>query len=50
MFIKQKKYAKTLVKKFKLQDVKTIETLMNISTKLDKNEKCKSVEITGYRG
>jgi len=49
IFINQEKYAKALVKKFKLQDVKTIETPMSTSTKLDKDEKGKNVNISVYR-
>ena len=41
IFINQEKYAKELVKKFKLQDAKTIGTPMSTSAKLDKMIKVK---------
>ena len=49
IFINQEKYVKDVMK-FKLQDAKTIRTPMSTSTKLDKYEKGKSINMTVYSG
>ena len=49
IFINQGKYARELVKKFKMKNSKEMSTLMSISTKLDKNANGKSVDEKLYR-
>ena len=48
-FICQAKYAKELVKKFGLEDSKVCNTPMTTTTKLDKDDQGKSVDIKLYR-
>ena len=49
IFINQGKYIKELIKKFGLENAKISKTLMTTTTKLDKNEQDKSVDIKLYR-
>ena len=49
-FINQAKYIKNLLKRFNMEEAKTIKTLMSSSIKLDKDEKGKSIYQTMYRG
>ena len=49
-FINQAKYIRDLLKRFNMEEAKTIRTLMSSSIKLDKNEKGKSIDSTIYRG
>ena len=49
-FINQAKYIRDLLKKFNLEEVKTNNTPMDSSIKLDVDEKGKSVDQTKYRG
>ncbi|GJW29133.1 retrovirus-related pol polyprotein from transposon TNT 1-94 [Tanacetum coccineum] len=46
----QSKYIKEMRKKFGLEDSKPMKTLMSSDTKLTKEEECKSVDSTKYRG
>ncbi|KAH9648550.1 Integrase catalytic domain-containing protein [Citrus sinensis] len=50
IFINQAKYVKDLLKRFGIDDSKTKNTPMNTTTKLDKDEKGKEVDIKMYRG
>ena len=50
IFLNQKKYIKDLLKTFKFNEGKIVKTLMSTSTKLDKDEKGKCVDIKSYRG
>ena len=50
IFITQAKYAKNLVKKFGLENVKHCDTPMSTTLKLSKDASGKSVEQTLYRG
>ena len=50
IFINQSKYVKDLIKRFGMENAKEIGTPMSPSTKLDKDEKGKSVDIKLYRG
>jgi hypothetical protein len=50
IFINQSKYVKDLLKRFGLENAKAIGTPMSPSTKLDKDEKGKSVDVKLYRG
>ncbi|GJW18070.1 retrovirus-related pol polyprotein from transposon TNT 1-94 [Tanacetum coccineum] len=50
IFLNQSKYIKEMLKKFGLEDSKTIKTPMSSDTKLTKDEECKSVDSTKYRG
>ena len=43
IFISQVKYTKEIIKKFRLEDSKTCNTLMATTTKLDKDDQGKSV-------
>ena len=49
IFISQVKYTKKLIKKFRLEDSKTCNTLMATTTKLAKDDQGKSVDIKLYR-
>ncbi|GJS69018.1 retrovirus-related pol polyprotein from transposon TNT 1-94 [Tanacetum coccineum] len=46
----QSKYIKEMLKKFGLEDSKPMKTPMSSDTKLTKDEDCKSVDSTKYRG
>ena len=50
IFLNQKKYIKDLLKRFKFNEGKIAKTPMSTSTKLDKDEKGKCVDIKSYRG
>nr|GEV34263.1 phenylalanine--tRNA ligase beta subunit, cytoplasmic-like [Tanacetum cinerariifolium] len=50
IFLNQSKYIKEMLKKFGLEDSKPIKTPMSSDTKLTKDEECKSVDSTKYRG
>ena len=50
IFIRQTKWAKELLKKFDLESMSSSLTLMNTTTKLDKNEHDKDVDIKKYQG
>ncbi|KAH9649857.1 hypothetical protein KPL70_026141 [Citrus sinensis] len=50
IFINQAKYVKDLLKLFGIDDSKTKNTPMSTTTKLDKDEKGKEVDIKMYRG
>ncbi|RVW28131.1 Retrovirus-related Pol polyprotein from transposon RE1 [Vitis vinifera] len=49
-FINQAKYMKDLLKRFNMEEAKTIKTPMSSSIKLDKDEKGKPIDSTMYRG
>ena len=49
-FINQAKYIKDLLKRFNMEEAKTMKTPMSSSIKLDKDEKGKSIDSTMYRG
>ncbi|KAH9794255.1 hypothetical protein KPL71_004834 [Citrus sinensis] len=49
IFINQAKYVKDLLKRFGIDDSKTKNTPMSTTTKLDKDEKGKEVDIKMYR-
>ncbi|RVW44595.1 hypothetical protein CK203_104477 [Vitis vinifera] len=49
-FINQAKYIRDLLKRFNMEEAKTIKTPMNSSIKPDKDEKGKSIDSTMYRG
>ena len=49
IFINQTKYIKDLIKKFGMKDTKPMGTPMSTSTKLDSDEKGKSINIKLYR-
>ncbi|RVW39424.1 hypothetical protein CK203_099519 [Vitis vinifera] len=49
-FINQAKYIRDLLKRFNMEEAKTMKTPMSSSIKLDKDEKGKSVNSTMYRG
>ena len=44
-FINQAKYIKDLLKKFNMEEVQTMRTVMSSSIKLDKDEKGKSIYL-----
>ena len=48
-FINQANYIRDLLKRFNMEEAKTIKTLMNSSIKPDKNVKGKSIDSTMYR-
>ena len=48
-FIHQAKYTKELIKKFRLEGVKSCKTPMATTTKLDKNEQGINVDIKLYK-
>ena len=50
IFINQSKYIKDLLKRFKLNNVKSMRTPMSSIVKIDKNESRKVVDIIKYRG
>lgn len=50
IFIYQAKYTKYLLKKFEMDNAKSIVTPMAISTKLDLDENGKPIDISNYRG
>ncbi|GJZ47425.1 retrovirus-related pol polyprotein from transposon TNT 1-94 [Tanacetum coccineum] len=50
VFFNQSKYIKEMLKKFGLEDSKPMKTPMSSDTKLTKDEECKSVDSTKYRG
>ncbi|GJT82941.1 zf-CCHC domain-containing protein [Tanacetum coccineum] len=50
IFFNQSKYIKEMLKKFGLEDSKQMKTPMSFDTKLMKDEECKSVDSTKYRG
>ncbi|GKE74704.1 hypothetical protein Tco_1536745 [Tanacetum coccineum] len=50
VFFNQSKYIKEMLKKFGLKDSKPTKTPMSSDTKLPKDEECKSVDSTKYRG
>ena len=50
IFLNQEKYIKDLLKRFKFNEGKIAKTPMSTSTKLDKDEKGKCVDIKSYRG
>ena len=50
IFINQSKYIKDLLKRFELENAKSIRTPMSSTIKLDKDESGKTVDITKYRG
>ncbi|RVW83985.1 Retrovirus-related Pol polyprotein from transposon RE1 [Vitis vinifera] len=49
-FINKAKYIRDLLKRFNIEETKTMKTPMSSSIKLDKDEKGKSVNSTMYRG
>ena len=49
-FINQAKYIRDLLKRFNMKEAKTMKTPMSSSIKLDKDEKCKSIDSIMYRG
>ncbi|KAL6313650.1 hypothetical protein AAG906_010068 [Vitis piasezkii] len=49
-FINQAKYIRYLLKRFNMEEAKTMKTLMSSSIKLDMDEKGKPVNSTMYRG
>ncbi|GKD44264.1 retrovirus-related pol polyprotein from transposon TNT 1-94 [Tanacetum coccineum] len=50
IFFNQSKYIKETLKKFGLEDSKPMKTPTSFDTKLTKDEECKSVDSTKYRG
>ncbi|KAJ1696523.1 hypothetical protein LUZ63_005035 [Rhynchospora breviuscula] len=50
IFISQIKYAKELIKKFGVEDSKSLDTPMGKSANIDADEKGKPMDITLYRG
>ena len=50
IFLNQEKYTKDLLKRFKFNKGKIAKTPMSTSTKLDKDEKGKCIDIKSYRG
>ena len=50
MSINQSKYIKDLLKRFELENAKSMRTLISSTIKLDKYESGKAVDITKYRG
>ncbi|GKE24579.1 retrovirus-related pol polyprotein from transposon TNT 1-94 [Tanacetum coccineum] len=50
IFFNQSKYIKEMLKKFGLEDSKPMKTPMSSDTELIKDEECKSVDSTKYRG
>ena len=49
-FINQAKYIRDLLKRFNMEEAKTMKTSMSSSIKLDKNKKGKPIDSTMYRG
>nr|GEY34896.1 hypothetical protein [Tanacetum cinerariifolium] len=50
IFFNQSKYIKEMLKKFGLEESKAMKTPTSFDTKLTKDEECKSVDSTKYRG
>ena len=50
IFLNQSKYVKDLIKRFGLENAKAFGTPISLSTKLNKDEKGKSVDVKLYRG
>ena len=50
IFINQDKYIKDLLKRFKMEDAKTMAMLMSSSIKLINEEQGKSIKTTIYKG
>ncbi|GJU74571.1 retrovirus-related pol polyprotein from transposon TNT 1-94 [Tanacetum coccineum] len=50
IFFNQSKYIKEMLKKFRLEDSKSIKTPMSTETKLTRDEEGESVDNTSYRG
>nr|GEW83521.1 retrovirus-related Pol polyprotein from transposon TNT 1-94 [Tanacetum cinerariifolium] len=50
IFFNQSKYIKEMLKKFGLEGFKPMKTPMSSDTKLTKDEECKSIDSTKYRG
>nr|GEX55480.1 hypothetical protein [Tanacetum cinerariifolium] len=50
IFFNQSKYIKEMLKKFGLEDSKPMKTLMSSDIELTKDEECKWVDSTKYRG
>ena len=50
IFINQEKYIRDLLKRFNMEETKTMKTPMSSSIKLDKDEKGKCIDSTMYRG
>ena len=50
IFINQAKYIKDLLKKYGMETVTPMVTPMTTTSKLDKDQQAKSVDITKYRG
>ena len=48
--INQAKYIRDLLKRFNMEEAKTMKTPMSSSFKLDKDEKGKSIDSTMYKG
>ncbi|KAK6152092.1 hypothetical protein DH2020_014727 [Rehmannia glutinosa] len=49
IYISQSKYTKELLKKFGIEEGRTVSTPMATNVKIDKDEKCKSVDESKYR-
>ena len=49
IFIKQAKYKRKLIKKFGFEDARIIKTPMATTTKLEKDEQGKNIDIKLYR-
>ena len=49
-FINQTKYIRDLLKRFNMEETKTMKTPTSSSIELDKDEKGKSIDSTMYRG
>ena len=49
IFISQEGYAKKIIKKFKMDNYKPIDTQMECETKLSKHEKGESVDPTFFK-
>ena len=49
-FINQAKYIRNFLKRFNMEEAKTMKTPMSSSIKLDKDEKGKSIDSTMYKG
>jgi hypothetical protein len=50
IFVIQSKYIKDLIKRFRMEQVKEVDTPMETSIKLDMDENGKKVDITKYQG
>lgn len=49
-FVSQTKYCQELLKHFGMTEAKTIDTIMEKNGNLEKDHKCKDVDVTQYRG